>query len=332
MSESIGPHIPPHLIPTVSATPTADDDADEDDCMPALPPDLATGRAKPGPSLSPKAPTALHPVSSAEESTSNSRSPSSAPAPAARRVYGPALPTVGPSGTTPPPGPSYSSDFSDADSDGEVGPQLPTRSPFSNAHNEGKSAVEEFIEREERRRKNVEEAKKPKKLQREEWMLVPPKKGDLLASLDPSKLKARQFGRSSGPGRDADSSLWTETPAERLQRLTDEVSGRKRKAVNAEPEEDPEDAKKRKKRDEAIRRGVEEHTRKTRGAALVDTHMEREAQKKRDVDEEPAAIWDHSRDMSVGGRLMDDKQRKQMLREARGLGDRFGTGKSGGFL
>ncbi|KAI6022404.1 hypothetical protein BKA83DRAFT_4278267 [Pisolithus microcarpus] len=335
MSESIGPHIPSHLLPTVSAT--ADDDADEDDYMPALPPDLATVRAKPGPSLSPKAPTASYStsVSSAEESTSNSRSPSSVPVPttaAPRRVYGPALPTtVGPSGTTTPLGPSYS-DFSDADSDAEVGPQLPTRSPFSNAPNEGMSAVEEFIEREERRRKNVEEAKKPKKLQREEWMLVPPKKGDLLASLDPTKLKARQFGRSSGPGRDADSSLWTETPAERLQRLTDEVSGRKRKAVNAEPEEDLEDAKKKKKRDEAIRRGVEEHTRKSRGAALVDTHIEREAQKKVDVDEEPAAIWDHSRDMSIGGRLMDEKQRKQMLREARGLGDRFGTGKSGGFL
>ncbi|KIK15983.1 hypothetical protein PISMIDRAFT_686812, partial [Pisolithus microcarpus 441] len=246
---------------------------------------------KPGPSLSPKAPAASYSasVSSAEEPTSNSRSPSSVPAPwtaAPRRVYGPALPT--------------------------------TRSSSR--------------EREERRRKNVEEARKPKKLQREEWMLVPPKKGGLLASLGPTKLKARQFGRSSGPGHDADSSLWTETPAERLQRLTDEVSGRKRKAVNAEPEEDLEDAKKRKKRDEVIRRGVEEHTCKSRGAALVDTHMEREVQKKVDVDEEPAAIWDHSRDMSVGGRLMDEKQRKQMLREVRGLGDGFGTGKSGGFL
>ncbi|KAI6096582.1 hypothetical protein EDD16DRAFT_644967 [Pisolithus croceorrhizus] len=328
MSESIGPHVPHHLLPTVPAN--TDDDADEDDYMPALPPNFATVQAK---SPSTKAPAASYfaSVSSAGESASNSRSPSGVPAPStavARRVYGPALPTVGPSGTTPPPGPSYS-DYSDADSDSEVGPQLPAR---SNAPNEGMSAVDEFIEREERRRKNVEEAKKPKKLQREEWMLVPPKSGDLLASLDPTKLKARQFGRSSGPGRDADSSLWTETPAERLQRLSDEVSGRKRKAVNAEPEEDPEDAKKKKKRDEVIRRGVDEHTRKIRGAALVDTHIEREAQKKADVDEEPAAIWDHSRDMSIGGRLMDEKQRKQMLREARGLGDRFGTGKSGGFL
>lgn len=29
---------------------------------------------------------------------------------------------------------------------------------------------------------------------------------------------------------------------------------------------------------------------------------------------------------------MDEKQRQKMLRDAKALGDRFGTGKSGGFL
>ncbi|KAI6000922.1 hypothetical protein EDC04DRAFT_2871970 [Pisolithus marmoratus] len=279
MSESIGPQIPSHLLPAVSAT--ADDDADEDDYMPALPPDLAPARARTGPST--------------EELTSGSRSPSNDPAPstgAARRVLGPVLPTA---------------DFSDADSDSdaEVGPQPPpARFPVAKE----KSAVEEFIEREERRRKNVEEAKKPKKLEERSGCSSHPRAG-IYWHL-----------------------LWTETPAERQQRIADEVSGRKRKAVNAEPEVDLEDAKRKRKRDEEIRRGVQEHSRRVRGAALVDTHMEREAQKKGDDNEEPAAIWDHSRDMSVGGRLMDEKQRKQMLREARALGDRFGTGKSGGFL
>ena len=52
-------------------------------------------------------------------------------------------------------------------------------------------------------------------------------------ALDPTKLKACQFGHGSASTRDADSSLWTETPAERQQRLADEVSGRK--AANADP-------------------------------------------------------------------------------------------------
>lgn len=79
--------------------------------------------------------------------------------------------------------------------------------------------------------------------------------------LDPSKLtKARQFSRSSAPQKNSDTSLWTETPAERQQRLADEVSGRKRRAVNAEPVEEAIDGKKKRRMDEEIRRGVDEYT------------------------------------------------------------------------
>lgn len=62
--------------------------------------------------------------------------------------------------------------------------------------------------------------------------------------------------------KDSDTSLWTETPAERQQRLADEVSGRKRRAVNADPvaDEDEEEARKRRRRDAEIRKGVDEHT------------------------------------------------------------------------
>lgn len=69
-----------------------------------------------------------------------------------------------------------------------------------------------------------------------------------------------------------------------------------------------------------------------RGPALVEVHTERDVQNKKDVNEPPPGIWDHSRDMSLGGRLMDDKQRQKLLHDAKGLGDRFGTGTSGGFL
>lgn len=34
----------------------------------------------------------------------------------------------------------------------------------------------------------------------------------------------------------------------------------------------------------------------------------------------------------MGGRLMDDGKRNKLIREAKGLGERFGTGTSGGFL
>jgi hypothetical protein len=145
--------------------------------------------------------------------------------------------------------------------------------------------------------------------------------------------------------------LWTETPAERQQRLADEVSGKKRKAVNAEDSISPEEAleaQKRQKRDEMIRHGVEHHTvyiltllktllidinqqRNVRGAALVDAHTKSFKAKPED-DPKANAIWDHGRDMGVGGRLLDDSSRNKMIKDAKGLGDRFSSGRSGGFL
>lgn len=71
--------------------------------------------------------------------------------------------------------------------------------------------------------------------------------------------------------------------------------------------------------------------RKVRGGTLIDQHARTTANKD-DKDEEPPVIWDHSRDMALGGRLMDDKTRNKFINEAKGLGDRFGSGKSGGFL
>ena len=87
------------------------------------------------------------------------------------------------------------------------------------------------------------------------------------------------------------------------------------------------------KDEEDVRRGVQEHTRKVRGAALVDAHIEKEKAKGNSMEgEKDLGIWDHGRDMAVSGRLMDDSQRNKMIRDAKSLGDRFGSGSSGGFL
>ncbi|KAG2093719.1 Alpha/Beta hydrolase protein [Suillus discolor] len=138
---SIGPQIPAHFLPTVAS---AEDSEEDNDYTPALPPDLTASCAA-GPSLPSK-------------SESNV-------APPKHQYVGPSLP-----GSQAP----Y-----DDDSDSDVGPQ-PLPAIYASRIEE-KLGVEEFLEREERRRKLQEEASKPKKLQREEWMLVSPKSGDLLA-------------------------------------------------------------------------------------------------------------------------------------------------------
>jgi len=83
-------------------------------------------------------------------------------------------------------------------------------------------------------------------------------------ALDPTKLnKPRQFSRSTAPAKVVDNTLWTETPAEKQQRLADEVMGKKRRVENADPEQEDEmenDAHKRRKREAELQRQVDEYT------------------------------------------------------------------------
>ena len=87
-----------------------------------------------------------------------------------------------------------------------------------------------------------------------------------LLAIDPTKMnKPRQFARTTAPARAVDSSLWTETPAERQQRLADEVAGKRRRAEEqevdlAERGGDARERERKRRRDEEIRAGVDEYT------------------------------------------------------------------------
>ncbi|QRV76951.1 hypothetical protein RhiJN_19797 [Ceratobasidium sp. AG-Ba] len=214
----------------------------------------------------------------------------------------------------------------ESDSDDDYGPMpLPAGAASEHDDNDG---VREFIEREKRREQQIEESKQPKALKRDDWMLAPPSSSDLFSSIDPTKLKNRQFSRSTTDKKSAPSNLWTETPQERQQRLADEVSGKRKRAENAVTAGDDEDTIKRRKRDQELKAQVEAHNKSTRAESLVAMHSAPTP----NPEDAPPGIWDHSRDMGLGGRLMDEKSRQKMLKDARGLGDRFGHGRSGGFL
>ncbi|KAH7330629.1 hypothetical protein B0J17DRAFT_696689 [Rhizoctonia solani] len=242
-------------------------------------------------------------------------------------VGGPSKPAPRQLGPTFPSGPPPE----DSESDDDYGP-MPLPEGLSSNNEEG-DGVKEFLERERRRQENIEEAKKPKALKRDDWMLAPPTSSDLFSSLDPTKLKSRQFSRSTNDKKSAASNLWTETPAERQQRLADEVSGKRKRAEEAAAQgvsatADDEDMAKRRKRDRELRDQIEAHNKSARGQTLVEMH----APVVQDPNEAPPGIWDHSRDMALSGRLMDEGSRQKMLKDAKGLGDRFGHGRSGGFL
>ncbi|ORY29115.1 hypothetical protein BCR39DRAFT_481854 [Naematelia encephala] len=304
----IGPSLPPHLahLASRSTTPPAlpavgsDSEDDADDFGPALPPHLA-----------------------------------------ARRAAGPSRPSPSPdaSSSRPPPNTSSSTrpivtrpTYDDDDDDDVIGPV-----PIPEALAPQKSAVEEFREREERMRKAKEEESKPKKREREEWMLVPPTAGPL-ASVNPLAKRPTQFSRSTrDPSTVETSSIWTETPAEKAQRIADEVAGIQRPvkqqkvgegkgAVDGSLGEEAE----RRRRDYEIRLGVEKHNRDSRGQSLLDSHAAKKAKQASSKDD-PPAIWDHARDMGITGRLLNDQERQAKIRDARNLNDRFGHSKRGAY-
>lgn len=91
-------------------------------------------------------------------------------------------------------------------------------------------------------------------------MLAPPTASEALASLDPTRIKNRQFSRATG--REAvskDTTLWTETPAERQKRLEEELSGKRKRVTSGINEEEEEALRKRRRMQEDLGREIDAH-------------------------------------------------------------------------
>lgn len=73
-------------------------------------------------------------------------------------------------------------------------------------------------------------------------MIVPPKESDWAARVDPTKIRARKFrtGKDAkAPKSGGNMTLWTETPAEKQQRVQDEVLGLKKPATEETAQDKP---------------------------------------------------------------------------------------------
>jgi len=91
-------------------------------------------------------------------------------------------------------------------------------------------------------------------------MLAPPTASEALQSLDPTKIKNRQFSKATGRDEvSKDTSLWTETPAERQARLAEELSGKRKRPNATAPDEGDESAQKRRKMQNELRKEIDDH-------------------------------------------------------------------------
>lgn len=273
-----------------------------------------------GPTLPTSNPDALDLESSEDEYAPPPKKPSPP-----RRILGPSLPPANlserPSYPANPPNPK---DDSSDSSDDDYGPSLPPP-PGSAAE----ATLHQERAREASRRDAAKEPEKPK---RDDWMMVPPSDSDWTSRVDPTRIKNRKFASGKGakaPGENSGiSAIWTETPAEKRQRLEDEVLGRKDKAssgrggVEREVREETDEDRRTAKR-------IKEYNEKHRGKSLVEMNEESgtRAGDGREKEDDPSKRgFDREKDMAIGGR-MGNGQRKEMLAKAADFGSRFQKGK-----
>ncbi|KAI7854871.1 hypothetical protein BDC45DRAFT_568659 [Circinella umbellata] len=270
--------------PSAPSPPAANDDKDDDPdaFAPALPPDLLQARSK-------------------QNSTTSTSSGNGSERRRRRAPAGPALPS------------RYD------DGDDIVGPSLPTN--YNPEKDVVRSAVADIEERALRSKEAMEaekaEAANPtKKIQREDWMLLPPEV-DYLRGADSSK--SRGFSTSNLSAREKDRSVWTDTPADK------EKNREKRKRS-----EEQDLSLKYSKHDQEVRQNVQRHNMTERSKSLVELHREKGRNKKRKETEDVASRpFDREKDLlNAPKRGMDKRQKQEMLKSARELGGRFGSGSS----
>ncbi|KAL6863035.1 hypothetical protein ACO1O0_003279 [Amphichorda felina] len=169
--------------------------------------------------------------------------------------------------------------------------------------------------------------------QRDSWMLAPPT-GGTFTERDPTKIRARKFA-SGKPGAGAapagsrqPSSIWTETPEEKLRRLKDSVLGRtggdgedrdggagsSRSAKSKEAEE----------RDRKIAANIEA----SRGKSMYEEHNQKRRERGLDKEEEDDPSkrgFDREKDMALGGRL-GAAQRKELMNKSANFSGKFQKG------
>lgn len=240
------------------------------------------------------------------------RSPEPTNAP--RRVLGPAAPPA-PLSERPSRPPDENSQDSDDSSDDDIGPAMPSSKGASQVPQRPIASVQPSTQT---------TSTSSLGLQRDEWMLMPPKQDDLAARMDPSKIRARGFNSGKGarqPGvGDPDSTIWTDTPEDRRKRLQNQVLG----VSNSSAIDSTREIRAMQKRQEEA--ALASKVKASRGPSLYDQHQS--SSRKVDEDDPSKRGFDRERDMG-GGALMTDSKRKALLSKAADFSSKFS---GGGFL
>ncbi|CAN8101379.1 unnamed protein product [Discula destructiva] len=364
---SIGPQFPPHLSkrkrspsdttspeqppPSKTTRPSNDvNDSDSDDYYgpsapkavvgPTMPPSAPTTRPSLGPTMPPSSTNTTGANDSSDDDDTGPAPPlpsaaAAAAAAAPKRTHGPAPPPA-PLAERPP-HPADSASDSEDDAYGPALPSTANRGPIGPSLPPAESTGE------------------PERLQRDDWMLLPPTASAGYQERDPTKIKSRKFASGvtattrpkDGSSTNGIASIWTETPQEKAKRLADAVLGRGGEDQQQQQQQRQSSSGGRSGvsgirsgrgdgkgaadgRDDRIRAVTEQ----TRGRSLVEQHQAAKkagtgAKNGGDVaeeDDDPSKrAFDREKDMAVGGKITAS-QRKELLNRASDFGGRFSKG------
>jgi Protein of unknown function (DUF3752) len=326
---AIGPTLPPHLT-RGRRDDGSQSDSDSDSPGPR-PPSASKSSKKPlaapksGPSIGPTLPPSLVDKAASQprgESSAQAKRSTSPPSLKRKRIAGPTLPPA-PLDQRPLEPPSSDSDSSDDD----YGPSLPTAGAAG-------AASYDSEEDDALLKQSQTEAEDSNKLERAEWMTLPPSASAASLQFDPSKHRARAFnskptglsGRSKG--QDGPAAQWMESPEERQKRLANEVLGISSAASGTSASSASE--KKRKLRAEEDAETARRLSSKRRGEdSLMDSHVKKNRKDGKDDDDDPSKrSFNWEKDMNAAAsRGVGEKGRKDMVNKASSeFGGRFSGG------
>lgn len=254
--------------------------------------------------------------------------------------YGPQAPTAGP--TAPPQSASVSNNDEinlESDSDSDSGPAPPPQAQAASPSASSDESDDDYgpaLPSASNRRGPIGPALPPTVSDaptRDDWMLAPPKATGY-SERDTTKMRARKFASkpsaSAGSGGEI-SSIWTESPEEKLRRLQDSVLGR---SSGQDGSSGTAGGSVKTKEEEQRNKRIAASIESQRGQSLYEEHQQQKRESRQgkpgadddEEDDDPSKRgFDREKDMAIGGKL-GSSQRKELVNKSANFGGRFQKG------